>query len=105
MRAYAIAGAVAGILLAAQVGTVSGEPGKEKEAERIARLIKQLGDDSFAKREAASKALEAIGKPALPALRKAAASGNDPELRQRAERIIQVIAARLGLLQKAEELH
>jgi hypothetical protein len=45
-------------------------PGKETEAERIARLVKQLGDDDFAKREAGSKELDDIGEPADPALRK-----------------------------------
>src|SRR5690348_15156304 len=40
----------------------------------IQRLITQLGSDEFTEREAASRRLEAIGEPALPALHKAAAS-------------------------------
>ena len=38
--------------------------GQEAETARITRLIQQLGDDAFAKREAASKELKAIGAPA-----------------------------------------
>jgi hypothetical protein len=37
----------------------------------IARLIKQLGDDDFAKREAATTRLEEMGESALDALDKA----------------------------------
>ncbi len=62
--------------------------------ERVAALIKQLGDKAFAKREAARKELEDIGEPALAALRKAATSGDDLEIRRRSERIILTIAAR-----------
>jgi RNA polymerase sigma factor (sigma-70 family) len=63
------------------------DPGKETDAGKIARLLKQLGDDAFAKREAASKELETIGMPALAAVRNAAASSDSAEIRQRAERI------------------
>jgi RNA polymerase sigma factor (sigma-70 family) len=63
------------------------DPGNEADAEKIARLIKQLGDDAIEKREAASKELEAIGTPALAAVRNAAASSDDAEIRQRSERI------------------
>jgi len=83
MRAYLIVGAVVGVILAAQTGTLRGDPGKD----RIARLIKQLGDDAFAKRQAATKELEAIGAPALAALRNAAATSGDLEIRRRAKRI------------------
>ena len=50
--------------------------GRRKEASptEIARLIRQLGSDSFQQREAASTALAAIGEPALEPLRKASAS-------------------------------
>src|SRR5262245_6067512 len=83
MRAYLIVGAVVGVILAAQTGTLRGDPGKD----RIARLIKQLGDDAFAKRQAATKELEATGAPALAALRNAAATSGDLEIRRRAKRI------------------
>jgi uncharacterized protein (TIGR03067 family) len=80
------------MILAAPGGTWRGDPGKGTEAESIARLIKQLGDDAFPKREAATRRLKEIGEPALEALRKAAASDSDPEIRARAERISEVIA-------------
>src|SRR4051794_28944126 len=73
---------------------------------RIAALVEQLGDDSFDKREAASKALADVGKPAVRPLMKAIASSSDLEIRCRADRVIQAIAARIpGLVQKGEELH
>jgi uncharacterized protein (TIGR03067 family) len=93
MRAYLVVGAVVGVILAAQAGTLRGDPGKETEAGKIVRLIRQLGDDAFAKREAASKELEAIGALALAALRKAAASSDDPEIRWRAKRIGEAVTA------------
>lgn len=40
-----------------------------QHVERVAELIKQLGSSKFAERERAAKELEAIGEPALPALR------------------------------------
>jgi uncharacterized protein (TIGR03067 family) len=87
MRAHLVVGAVVGVILAAHAGTLRGGPGKETKTARIARLIEQLGDNAFARREAASKELEAIGVPALAALRKAAASSDDAEIRWRAKRI------------------
>jgi hypothetical protein len=92
MRPYVVVGAVVGVILWHQVGTLRGDPPSETEAERIARLIKQLGDDSFAKREAASKELESIGA-VLAALKQAAIASEDLEIRQRAARILQTIAA------------
>jgi WD40 repeat protein len=64
------------------------------DPERVATLIRQLGDGAFAKREAASKDLEAIGVPALAALKKASAS-DDPEVRRRATLLHEKIAATL----------
>jgi uncharacterized protein (TIGR03067 family) len=73
---------------------------KPKEApvaaanDKIDRLIKQLGDDKFAKREAASKELDALGEKALTALHKATATNGDLEIRRRAECIIRSMAER-----------
>jgi hypothetical protein len=92
MRVFMFFGAVVGVLLATQARTLRGDPGKETDAERIARLVQHLGDDAFAKREAASKQLTAIGAPALAALRKAAVSSEDLEIRLRAKRIVGAIA-------------
>src|SRR5438552_2008573 len=60
----------------------------------IARLVKQLGDDDFYKREAASKRLAEIGEPAFDALHKAETS-DDLEVRHRAENIVAVIEDKL----------
>jgi hypothetical protein len=71
-----------GVLLAAPAAD---EP--RADAERIARLIKQLGNDDFEEREKAVKDLEAIGSPALPALREAA-RGGDVEVKARATALV-----------------
>jgi uncharacterized protein (TIGR03067 family) len=63
------------------------------DAASIARLIRQLGSPEFAEREAATRRLEAVGEPALEALRQAGAS-EDPEVRRRARELVEVIAAR-----------
>jgi len=88
--------AAIGTLLAAQTGVLEGDAAREmeKDADRITRLIQQLGDDAFAKREVASEELVVIGEPALPALQKAAASSEDIEIRVRAQKVARDIAAR-----------
>src|SRR5439155_21709675 len=53
----------------------------------VARLIEQLGDDSFIAREAASGKLAARGLAAKPALMLALKHG-DPEVRLRARRLL-----------------
>jgi hypothetical protein len=82
------------VLVLLFVPVVAADP----EAE-IARLVKQLGDDDFDQREAATKRLAEIGEPALDTLRKAAASSNDAEIRARVARLIAAITARLELAQ------
>jgi WD40 repeat protein len=69
--------------------------GKEPAAERIPALLRQLGDRRYAKREAAGKALEAIGEPAWYPLRKLAKTSPDLETRRRAARLVEVIGKRL----------
>jgi dipeptidyl aminopeptidase/acylaminoacyl peptidase len=61
------------------------------DQQTIRNLIKQLGDDSFEKREEADKQLSAVGEPALELLQQAAKDNKDPEIRQRA----QVLARRI----------
>src|SRR5262245_38580130 len=90
------------VVLTVAVASHAGR-GKE-EAERIARLIRQLGDDAFEKREAGSKELDALGEPALGALRKAAASSDDLEIRRRAERILAAVTARVRAAVTKKEL-
>lgn len=55
---------------------------------RIAKLIEQLGADTFAQREEAASQLIRIGEPARPALT-LAQSHDDPEIQTRAEQILQ----------------
>jgi hypothetical protein len=88
-----LVGAV-GLGLVAVSGLLRGETGKDRGAERIAALIRQLGDDNFARREAASKALAALGEKALAALRTKAVANPDPEIRRRAEKLLGVIGNR-----------
>jgi RNA polymerase sigma factor (sigma-70 family) len=85
-------------LLAAGAGRLTGfgagpvpAPGAPADHARIARLIARLGSDNFSEREAAARALEAIGEPALDALRRAASSTTDLEVLRRAERLIRLI--------------
>ena len=68
-------------------------PAAEPDAARIAQLIRQLGSERFAEREAASRALEAIGGRALDALHHAAATDSDLEVRRRAGAVGQAIEA------------
>ena len=84
------------LILTARAGNLKGDSGKQAANAKIDRLIKQLGDDDFAKREAASKELDALGEPALPALRKAAAASADLEIQRRAEQAVRAINARVG---------
>src|SRR5690242_11836791 len=60
---------------------------KEPDAAAIARLVKQLGSSDFRERETATKALAAIGLPALEALRNAS-KDIDVEVAQRATRLV-----------------
>src|ERR1700683_45821 len=100
----------AGSLLLRLVGTAAADqpPAKESpkvSAEDIGRPILQLGDDNMAKRSQAKKQLEAGGEPAVAALKKAAESADDPEVRKAAKAIIEALAARAGGLLHAFDDH
>lgn len=56
--------------------------------QRIDRLIRQLGSDDYEERESATQALARVGGPALDALRKAASTNPDPEVRWRANEVV-----------------
>jgi hypothetical protein len=64
--------------------------------ERLGKLVQELGDDSFDKRQAASKRLVAIGPPARAALR-AGLTDPDLEIRHRAARCLAEIEKEAGL--------
>ena len=61
----------------------------------IDRLIRQLGSDQFDQREAASKALAALGESARGALLKAATGSDDAEVRWRAEKLVEALDTKL----------
>jgi RNA polymerase sigma factor (sigma-70 family) len=67
------------------------------DAARIDRLIKQLGSVKPPERRAAAEALDAIGRPALKALRKASTSNADAEVRRAAGCLILGIENKLVL--------
>lgn len=69
----------------------------------VAQLIRQLGSDDYAEREAAHQKIEALGESALDALRKAASESDDPEVKSRAQRLRTAITAR-GLRDEAQAL-
>jgi uncharacterized protein (TIGR03067 family) len=70
--------------------------------DRIERLIRQMGQPSFEERQVASKELAAIGTPALPALREAAAVNVQPEIRRRARQAIRAIIAPAARRERAQ---
>src|SRR5437764_14251731 len=88
MRTFALLTTLMCLSLAALAGP--GEPARDADAERLAGLVKQLGADTFAERDAATRELVAAGEKALPALRGAAA-GRDAEARRRARAVIRAI--------------
>jgi uncharacterized protein (TIGR03067 family) len=90
------------VLLTTPVGLFGNSP-DEPIADRVARLVKQLGNKDFAKREAASKELDAIGEPALGALNKAASS-SDAEIQSRATKIVRAVTVRLRAAVTKKEL-
>jgi hypothetical protein len=63
-------------------------------APNLPRLVADLGSDDFARREQATRALDALGAPALDELRRAAA-GDDAEVRRRARELVEKIERRV----------
>lgn len=64
-------------------------PGRDRQ---VAALVRQLGDDSFAARQRAERALRSAGRLALPLVRRAA-RGRDPEVARRASNVLERIGA------------
>jgi hypothetical protein len=67
----------------------------EPTLEQTELLVARLGSGAFRDREAASRELDALGPAALPALRRAIATG-DAETRQRAAEVLERINDRLA---------
>lgn len=87
------------LMLAVAVGLEPGTsfastPSTPVDAAQIAQLISQLGSAKFHERESATRALEAIGGPALEALQRAARS-DDPEVGRRAQILAQAVRKRI----------
>jgi len=77
--------------LALAMLAITPAPADDKpNAAKIQKLIDQMGSDTYEEREAAAKALGAIGEPALELLRKAVQYG-EPEVRKRAEDLVRKI--------------
>jgi WD40 repeat protein len=64
------------------------------EPDRLARLVRDLDDDTFEVRERATKELEELGEAASPALRKALAGQPTVEARRRLEELLEKVSAR-----------
>lgn len=100
MRPIILAAILLGVVLAtADVARAENAPPASSQpaltAEQIDGLIEQLGARSFKDRERAGQQLWAVGRRALPALRKAADS-DDPEISSRAKIIVENISWGVG---------
>ncbi len=71
-------------------GWLLGEPAPATDP-RAQALVEQLGEESYARRQAAVQELESLGEPALPSLRQAASRHADPEVRWRAALLLRTI--------------
>ncbi len=71
----------------------SAQDKQDVDDKTILALIKQLGDDSFDKRDSADKKLAEIGDRALALLEKAAKDDPDAEVRLRAEQLVRGITS------------
>jgi hypothetical protein len=74
---------------------VPASDGRDPKADaRIALLITQLGSDDYQEREDATRGLQELGAPALPALRDAVRS-SDPEVNRRAALLVRRLEVHL----------
>lgn len=81
------------LALAATTELAGEDAGAAPEGDDIVRLVRQLDDESFAAREAATQELIAIGEAALPPLR-AARQSPSAEVRYRASMIVEAVVRR-----------
>jgi hypothetical protein len=89
-------GWVAGLLCVIGAAVASEPPSRDPapvSAERLQQLIAQLGDPKFKVREQAAAELSRLGRPALRALKEAAANSKDLEVRKRAKAVAEAIQA------------
>jgi WD40 repeat protein len=91
--------AVAGVVLFGLAVQGRADEPADKAAPKLSgaeidRLIMQLGDDEPGKRGGAKARLEAAGEPAVAALKKAAESAEDPEVRKGAKALLDHLDAK-----------
>jgi hypothetical protein len=101
MRQLAFAAVLLGLSV---VPVAKGEVPLPRPAPSVERLIDQLGSRDFRTREAASRALGALGIEALPALRKGR-SHSDPEVRRRLDELIPPLERAVTLMPRRVSLH
>ena len=76
------------------------QPVKAIPAEQLAPLLAALGSDKLGERDKAALELEAIGEPAEPALRKAAAGNLPLEHKRRIDLLLEKLAAPITVEQR-----
>jgi WD40 repeat protein len=80
------------------------KPVGKAQQELIARLVRDLDSDSFAERERASAALEELGEDAAEALWKALDGKPSPEVRRRAEALLERLRDKARSPERLREL-
>jgi len=93
MRRYWVVLSFVLVLATSFRGWSQGSEKKSVDPKRIAELVQQLGSMKFLERENARRELEAIGTPAIEALKKAAKS-QDLETSRRAGEIVRLLEER-----------
>src|SRR2546421_504768 len=73
--------------LLAALGLALLAPAQASDPRPLVDLVERLGSDVYSEREAAAERLEQYGEVAREALRRAA-QGDDPEIRRRAEELL-----------------
>jgi len=82
-----------------RVGLVQQVPVDQEMAERVARLVKQLDDDRFEKREAAQRELEKLGRAAFAHLRRLRPTVFAPEPKRRLDEVLEKIESQRTIRQ------
>ena len=91
MRTRSLAGCLATVVAITGVRAQDDSSSKPSaDPVRIEALVRDLGHEEPARRDRAMKELEAVGRPAAPALQKALES-DDPEVQWRAEKLLRTI--------------
>jgi WD40 repeat protein len=70
------------------------KPVEKEDAQRVARMVRDLGSESFAEREQASADLEKVGEEAVEALQGALGEKPSPEVRHRAGELLDRLKAK-----------